>query len=217
MNLEHKLPNINKIAAIACSSSIVLLILTIAYTGKFMYLYLVWNLFLAWIPLYITTHLQTSQSKWKLIMLISTWLVFFPNAPYIITDIVHFGQNQAIPFWADTILLFSFGWSGLVLGLISLFNVHEVLNTYFKPKYAWAIMATFMGLSGFGIYLGRVERYNTWDIIANPIGLSTDVFHILTHPGTYPSSVGITVAFFLFLLTAYTSVYLLVNKKVAHA
>lgn len=217
MNLENKLPNKNKIAAIACSASIALLILTIAYTGKFMYLYLVWNLFLAWIPFYITSHLKITKTKWKLLTLISTWLVFFPNAPYIITDIVHFGQNQAIPSWADTILLFSFGWSGLVMGLISLFNVHKVLNQYLKPKWAWAVMSLFMGLSGFGIYLGRIERYNTWDILVNPIGLSTDVFHILTHPGSYPASVGITVAFSLFLLTAYTSVYLLLNKQAAHA
>ena len=217
MNLEKQLPDITKSTVIACTASVVLLTIVLLFTRQFFYLYLIWNLFLAWVPLYIACFLEFTKAKWKVLTLIAAWLVFFPNAPYIITDLVHLGQNHKVPFWADALLLFSFGWSGLILGIISLLKVHAAINRYLTPVLSWVVMSGFIALSGFGIYLGRVERYNSWDIIANPFGLLKDVVTIITHPADYPTSIIITMAFFLFLLTAYTSVYLLFTKQKVHA
>src|SRR5689334_9256636 len=107
--------------------SLVLLLVRIIITNELTYIFLAWNLFLAWIPFMISQKLKTANSWWKILFLFNAWLLFLPNAPYIITDFLHLRQRPPIPYWYDILLLFSTALNGLLLGLASLLVVEKFL------------------------------------------------------------------------------------------
>ena len=110
------------------------------------------------------------------------WLLFFPNAMYIITDIFHLRERPGIPEWYDLLILFSAAMSGVIVGFLSLQNVEQYLNTRIDKKYIpWVILSFFL-LCGYGIYLGRYLRWNSWDIITQPVSLLTDIKQDILHP-----------------------------------
>ena len=100
----------------------------IANTRSVTYLFLIWNLFLAWIPYFISMTLNYLPKKWMAVPCLTIWLVFLPNAPYLVTDLLHVGYHPPVPIWYDTILLFSFAWTGLLLGFLSLLDVQRYLD-----------------------------------------------------------------------------------------
>ena len=158
----------------------VLTVFRVHWTKNFSYLYLIWNLFLAWVPLLIAFQLQQFYlrfpKRYSVILLISCmWLLFFPNSPYIITDLIHLNTGNAVPIWYDAILIFAFALAGLITGFISLYFIHEVLDCFFHKPVNWGIISFVFVLSGYGIYLGRVLRWNSWDLFTRPKLLLLDV------------------------------------------
>src|SRR5687767_13354522 len=109
--------------------TIFLLALRICYTGKPVYIFLASNLFLAWLPFMISNRLSSSQKlrNWQSYCLLSLWLLFFPNAPYIITDFLHLKERDPVPLWYDVLLLFSASFNGLMLGFLSVQNIDKTL------------------------------------------------------------------------------------------
>src|ERR1700751_3830758 len=108
-------------------------IVRIQITGNFKGLFLVWNLFLAWVPFLIAFSLSQKKKKVHpvtLWMYISVWLLFLPNAPYIITDFVHLRPRVGIPFWYDGMAIFIFAFHGLILGIVSTLFIHEALEKH---------------------------------------------------------------------------------------
>ena len=97
--------------------TIFLLIIRIALSNELTYIFLAWNLFLAWIPFALSQKLSTINNRWKIFFVTALWLLFLPNAPYIITDFLHLKQRMPIPYWYDILLLFSAALNGLLLGL----------------------------------------------------------------------------------------------------
>jgi uncharacterized membrane protein len=106
-----------------------LLIIRIILSNELTYIFLAWNLFLAWIPFALSQRLHGVKNRWKLFFLVGGWLLFLPNAPYIITDFLHLKQRFPIPYWYDILLLFSAALNGLLLGLLSLFTVEKFLDS----------------------------------------------------------------------------------------
>lgn len=92
-----------------------LLAIRIVLTGELVYIFLSWNLFLAWIPFAISQELIGARNRWNIFFLTAIWLLFLPNAPYIITDFLHLNQRPPIPYWFDILLLFSAALNGLYL------------------------------------------------------------------------------------------------------
>lgn len=136
-----------------------------------------WNLFLSWIPLlvaYVTRVLSRGFPRQYLItvLLSVVWLLFFPNAPYMVTDLVHlsvdYGSNVT---WHDTIMLFYYAQVSLINGLISLYWVHNSWRAVFGNRVGNVLLLLSLPLAGFGIFLGRIKRWNSWDILNNPLGL----------------------------------------------
>ncbi|MEL7221911.1 MAG: DUF1361 domain-containing protein [Bacteroidota bacterium] len=151
--------------------------------GNFHFLFLAWNLFLAWIPLIISHWLiQQKRARWVVATSLMGWLLFFPNAPYLLTDFVHLRNSGGVPFWYDFILLSIFGTTGLILGIYSLEQIRKYLVQYWSRSVASIMLTSTLLLSGLGIYLGRVLRWNSWDIFTNPLGLLNDTSHLLFHP-----------------------------------
>ena len=131
-----------------------------------------WNLFLAWIPfllaLLVYERARAGASWRALAPLGLLWLAFFPNAPYLITDLKHIGNGAQVPVLYDVLLLSAAAWLGLLLGLISLFLVHAAARRLVGVLDAWALVVAVLALSSFGIYLGRVQRWNSWDVWCIP-------------------------------------------------
>ena len=183
--------------------------LRIAHSHSFTYRYLIWNLFLAWLPVLsalIAYNLQRRHSwaNWILIPACALfWLVFFPNAPYLITDIMHLQRQTAAPFWYDLILFVAFAWTGFFLGLVSLFLMQEIVRRAAGNPASWIFALGVLTLSSFGIYLGRFMRWNSWDLFLNPGKLLADVTEQAQDPFTRFQAFVFSVLFAGFFLAMY--------------
>lgn len=171
--------------------------LRIIYSGSITSLFLVWNIFLAWIPYIISNYFKPyrQKQKWKQAVLFGTWLLFFPNALYIVTDLVHIDRQSIVPWWYDVILLFMASFIGIVLGFVSLRNAERFLKTYFSSKFVSAQIALLLFLGSFGVYLGRFERWNSWDVVHNPLALSVNILDCFINPVENYRVWGITILF----------------------
>ena len=141
---------------------------------------LTWNLFLAWFPLGVVLVLRDLrkaqfQSRWLLWGGLAIWLAFLPNAPYIITDLFHIRYVDQPLLWFDTMTLFVFALTGLLVGLYSVLIVHRMLRPIVGNLLIWVLLMGSQILSGFGIYLGRVGRWNSWDVLASPSALTVAI------------------------------------------
>lgn len=153
----------------------------VIYTGSISYRFLLWNLFLAWIPL--LSALMAERTRGLLAGTCSVvWLLFFPNAPYIITDLVHLHDHGRWMFWVNLITLLSFAMTGLLLGYLSLYVMQKRVKGRFGAVAGWAFALGTLGLCSFGIYLGRFGRWNSWDVVLEPVSLLRDVWQIIRHP-----------------------------------
>ena len=190
-------------------------------SGTVHYAFLIWNLFLAWIPFIIAyfTYTVSINRKWIYVVIPVAaffWLIFFPNAPYILTDFQHLaGEWRGVPVWYDVMLLIWFAFTGLLLGMVSLFLMQEIIRREFGRWVGWAFVALVTGLSSAGIYMGRFLRWNSWDVLQNPAGLAIYTFEGLLDPSL--QAIGFTTlfaAFFLFLyITLYTFAHLLLERQ----
>ena len=147
--------------------SIILLIGRIYIKGSFVFVFLAWNLLLALVPLVCALLIFNLQKKYEglKILLLVIWLFFYPNAPYILTDYIHLSWSNFIVY--DAILITFFALAGLLAGLLSMYLVFVKLFHRLNKYYSWAIITLCSILTGFGIYLGRFLRFNSWDIITD--------------------------------------------------
>jgi uncharacterized membrane protein len=124
--------------AVSSAISILLLSIRIQWSGNITYIFLAWNLLLAWIPLMLSMALINFANRNKPKLLLSvvfvSWLLFFPNSPYILTDLFHLKQKTGVPLWYDLVLILFFAWNGLFLGFASLFKIRQFLLMYFKTS-----------------------------------------------------------------------------------
>lgn len=186
---------------------VALVALRVHYTSRVTFVFLIWNIFLALIPYCISTCLilfhDRIQNRFMLILPFLAWLCFFPNAPYILTDLFHLKQRSGVPYWFDLALILSFAWNGLMLGYASLMDMQAVLANRFNSLIGWLIAIGSLVLASFGIYLGRYLRWNSWDVVSSPMGLFNDIFDMITHPTLHPRTYGVTIIFSVFLILGY--------------
>jgi uncharacterized membrane protein len=137
-------------------------------------------------------------------VLFAIWLAFFPNAPYIITDIVHLRYSDKAFLWYDILLVFLFAWLGLMYGILSLMNIERAYLADTKYKNIHLLIApVFLFLASYGIYLGRFLRWNSWDIVSNPLQLLSDVINTVVHPFQFIDAWAITGLFAILLTIIY--------------
>ena len=169
-SLWRHAPLVNWIA-FACLFCLALLAGRIRWSGHTSFYFLSWNLALAAIPLmFSAAALGLSRAHWKYMSLamLFPWLLFLPNAPYILTDLMHLKVRAPIPLWYDLVMLLSFALTGLLLGFLSMVCAERVLLTMFRRPVVMAIHGAVLFLCGFGIYLGRFLRWNSWEIGTRP-------------------------------------------------
>jgi uncharacterized membrane protein len=184
-------------------------------SGEVYHRYLVWNLFLAWIPFVLALLIYDRAKRVRLdlgqVVLFAAWLVFLPNAPYIVTDLIHFRERAVAPVWFDAVTYLAFAWTGMLLGLVALYLVHCAARARFGPAVGWAVVLASTVLSGLGIYLGRFLRWNSWDVLANPSALLADLVAIVRDPIGKPLAV--TILFTGFIGIAYLAMYALAELR----
>ncbi|QTD37052.1 DUF1361 domain-containing protein [Polaribacter batillariae] len=150
-----------------------LFIVRVKLTGSLFFGFLLWNLFLAMVPYLISLKIKRLNfekiTKPKLISLLFIWLIFLPNAPYIITDFIHLHHIKSTLVWLDLFIIFAYASTGLCITILSLFDVYKIIKQKWNLKYANYFSYAVTFLCGFGIYLGRFLRLNSWDIFTNPI------------------------------------------------
>ena len=185
-----------------------LIAVRIFYTGSTLYLFLVWNIFLAWVPCMISSLFKkmNDRSKWKSVLVFCCWLAFFPNALYIVTDLIHIQQESLVPKWFDALLLFSSAVLGLLLAFISLYRVEAFLKKMVGIKLLAPLILLILFLGSFGVYLGRFLRWNSWDIISNPFQLLISIGHRIVSPFDHVQTWGITLVFTAFFYLLYITI-----------
>jgi uncharacterized membrane protein len=177
------------------------------------YRFLVWNLFLAWIPYLCSSfiailHQRFPRVGWLLIVPGALWLLFLPNAPYMVTDLWHLdwlGERKPIPLWYDIAMLISFAWTGLFLAVASLNAMQNVVRDYCGRIIGWLFVFGAIGASSFGIYVGRFLSWNSWDMLLHPDDVISDVIARFAHPIRNPGAFGFTFLFAAFMLICYLS------------
>jgi uncharacterized membrane protein len=188
-----------------------LLELRIRETGDGYYRFLVWNLFLAWVPLGFAAaaYVRSRRRVDPLVaVLLVPWLLFFPNAPYLLTDFIHLQEGPA-PLWYDALMLSAFAWTGLLVGFASLYLVQLILVRAFGPVVAWLGVFGVLALSSIGVYIGRFIRLNSWDALLHPRNVVEVVrARIAAEP---PEMAQALVALTAFLAVAYLVLYSFAN------
>ena len=192
----------------------------IIHTGNIHYGFLIWNLVLAWLPLIFallaSDSFQNRASRnWRFYCLAGAWLLFFPNAPYIFTDVIHLTASFYAHFWVDMVLVLLCAFTGFVLGFVSLYLMQTVVTRMFGRAASWGFIAVVAALCGVGIYLGRFLRFNSWDIFFKPVALYRGVGHWVSNPVSQPTSLAFPVLFAAFLFIAYLMLYALTHLRQA--
>jgi uncharacterized membrane protein len=187
------------------------------WTDQITYFFLNWNLFLAFVPWLFSSLMiifpRFQKKPILVLMLLGAWLLFFPNAPYILTDLFHLQWSQhTMPLWFDLTLVMSYAWVGLLFGFTSLMDAEKVVANYLPKKLIPVMSTVLLFLGSFGIYLGRYLRWNSWDIIQEPMTLLYDVGDRFVNPIEHPRTWGVTIFMGLMLNMMYWSFRLLRSK-----
>lgn len=190
-----------------------LIVVRLFYSGSFKYLFLVWNIFLAWIPFILSSFLVRygQKEKYKQLILFTSWLLFFPNALYIITDLIHLQQSTSVPLWYDAILLFASSFIGLMMAFISLYRIESFLGGIFNRRNVRLMISGIIFIGSFGVYLGRFQRWNSWNVINDPLALSLDIFSSFINPVDHFKTWAFTV-----ILTIFYSMLYMFLKIIPH-
>lgn len=172
--------------------SVLMVMARIAYTGELTFIFLVWNLFLAYVPYFITGWLQYHPNwievRWKFAAAFLCWLLFVPNSFYILTDLFHLRSYFSMPMWFDLALILSFAWNGLLVGILSVRDMERMTRLHLGYCSELYFICPIMFLNAFGVYIGRYLRFNSWNVLTSPFGLVYDIVNILIHPIAYKNA-----------------------------
>ncbi|RYE58344.1 MAG: DUF1361 domain-containing protein [Sphingobacteriales bacterium] len=183
--------------------TIILVLVRVAITESPRYIFLLWNVFLAILPLYFSNKAVTTTKNLMFAFWSGLWMLFLPNSFYIVTDLYHLGISTGIPQWFDLVLISSAAANGIIYSFLSLRNIELRLNGLFNTSVISLLLGLMMLLCGYGVYLGRYNRWNSWDIVCNPLSLVRDIaFHVM-HPFRNVDVWGLSLVFGLWMYLLY--------------
>ena len=167
-------------------------------SGSFLFIMLIWNIILSSLPLVFMNQGLRSGKKWKMILYLLLWIMFFPNAIYMITDFIHLSNDQMI--WSIPVELYSgldgtrysmdiFKWSkllvislgafyALMIGLESLNKFYDFIRIRKGHLISGIVIVLISSIASFGVFIGRFLRFNSWDIV-RPFKLIIEIFDSL--------------------------------------
>ena len=181
-------------------------------THSLHYIFLLWNLVLAWVPL-IAASLAFALARRRVGpaagVLLVVWLLFFPNAPYMLTDFVHLTDSAdgQSPLWYDALMLSSFAWTALMLGFVSLYLIQAIIGRRARAAVGWVVVVCVLGLASIGVYLGRFAHFNSWDAVRRPSHVLSVIRQETDSPFHDPKMLGALLALTVSLFIGYLVVY----------
>jgi uncharacterized membrane protein len=206
---NFRMKAIDKWLLVASAFAVMLLIARITITGKTVFKFLPWNLFLAYVPYAISTWIEKKPgriiNKWKFALVFATWILFLPNSFYILTDLFHLQVREESSRWFDLTLILSFAWCGLLMGILSVRQMEKAVASFFHPRKDYIFLLPVMGMNALGIYIGRFMRFNSWDVLTNPFSLLDDTIDMLLHPVYHLHNWGMIACFAVFMTIIYLS------------
>ena len=143
--------------------------------------------------------------------------LFLPNAPYLATDMIHLRQYGDAPRAYDATLLAGAGTTGLLLGFASLYLVHAELRHRLGSHVAWKLVAAILVLASLGVYVGRVLRWNSWDLLIQPTHCIEQVLPHLTNQDALAHALLLVVLMTGALSLGYTFFYRLLKQRMPNA
>ncbi len=193
------------LASALCAS---MWVVRFAITGETYRFFLNWNLFLAWVPLGFALLARHARNQVGFALFGLAWLLFFPNAPYLITDLVHLRAFEpTIRYWYDLMMFMTFIWTGFLLGFVSLYVMQRRVAEMAGHVVSWGFALISLALGAFGVYLGRFQRYNSWDVLIQPWDLFYDIYQRVRHPFDHMRTYGISLLLAVFLIGMYVTMY----------
>ncbi len=174
------------------------------------YEFLVWNLFLAWLPYLFALWIvilrrREPERRWKVVLPGVLWMLFLPNAPYIVTDFNHLLFRRAFPLMYDIVLIFAFAWTGLLLGVASLHLLQGAVRRALGGVAAAGFVVASAALAGAGIYLGRFLRWNSWDVLKRPGDMVATLVDVVHNPMEHTYAIGHSLVFTTMLLICHVT------------
>ncbi len=192
--------------------SVVLLIIVSAIFSNYSFLYFIWNIFLAWIPLILSIRLYKVLSyklwsSWEALGLTFLWLLFLPNSFYMISDFIHIANVPSNSVVYFTVIFTMIVFNALIVGNISVLMIHKQILKRITPRLSYVVIALILAASSYAIYIGRVLRWNSWDLITNPGGVIFDLSYQFSHFKLLLSSILIAGLFLIVLVIIYALFY----------
>ena len=171
----------------------------------FLHHWLVWNVFLAMLPPLFAWLFMRCRIKGLRAALSVMWCLFFPNAPYLVTDLIHIahlsfstrGEELALYPWLTLMQVGISLFLATTMGLWSLSVVHRALQRRCGSVLGWMAVGLICAASGYAVYLGRFLRLNSWDVL-QPIRL---LRHMLQFTNGF--ALGFSAAFGAYILCTY--------------
>ena len=191
---------------VACAVVVGLVLARVAYSDSNRHTGLVWNLFLAWIPFMLSYFAHAISWKRATLYLVIPsiaflWLIFFPNAPYMLTDLQDLARKASgAPLWYDVIIVVWSSWTGMLLGVISLYLMQDIIIRSFGRIAGWIFVFVISALSSFGIYIGRFVRLNSWDILQDPAETAQEILGIIVDPSMRLAAFTLLYTFFFLFI-----------------
>lgn len=174
------------------------------------YTWLVFNLCLAWVPyacsLWTEVWRERAPRRWaRLLLPAGLWLLFLPNAPYIITDLIHLRSVPTAHPWFDAALVVAFAWTGCFLGVVSLHIMQQIVRSYAGVTWSWLFVIAASGLAGVGVYVGRFLRWHSWHVFTDPHRILSTTLTALSDPFGHTRAIGVSLIFGALLLACYVT------------
>ncbi len=196
--------------------SVALVINRMVFSDSYRYAFMLWNILLAAIPVFLSLWLVQRIRKYGWlrtgqVILSVVWLAFLPNSFYLVTDFIHLQPSFEADILYDITMLASFMVNGLILGSISLMLIHRELAKRLSPRQTTGLIMLLLLGSSFAIYLGRFTRWNTWDLVLQPAGLLFDVSDRFINPAAHPQTFSVTLLLFIFLAAFYFVIWEAIN------
>jgi uncharacterized membrane protein len=190
--------------------AVLLNILRVILFGNTSFIYILWNILLAFVPFFISSILILNTNKSNIIKPVFIigfifWFIFLPNAPYVITDFIHLGRIHAVPIMYDIFLLFTSASAALLMGLYSLSHMEKMLLLKFPKKVTNILIAIIILFTSFGMYLGRFLRFNSWDLFISHNSIAFGIWNALSNPNNLMNIYSYTILFFIFIYVSYIS------------
>jgi uncharacterized membrane protein len=154
--------------------------------------FFVWNLGLAWVPVFCAAAFGVVRHRIWLVPIGLLWLAFLPNAPYLMTDLVHLRHD--VELWRHVMQYGVAAWTGVILGVVSVHLVCRRIEREFGPVIGWIAVVGSVGLCAIGVVIGRFQRWNSWDLLTQPGAVAATTFDWVRSPLAYVQPTGLALA-----------------------